>query len=153
MVLSLAQWWLTGGWRDLILHDYGWSLAISAVWMIAAVVARASRGQRKEVSVSVWWLLPVVAWALQALGAALMTTQLDLVRGASRVPFMLMYAATSVLVGLCILMVGAASTKLLTKRPLSTRTPPLLLSAAAWVGAGLAWLAVIVRELAVVPRA
>jgi len=97
--------------------------------------------------------VPVAAWALQSLGLALTTTQLDLFRGVSRVPFMLMYATTSVIVGVAILLLGLAYTKLLTTTPPFAQPRVMVLSAAAWAGAALAWATVIVRELALVSRA
>jgi hypothetical protein len=151
--VRLVEWWLDGGWRDVLVHDYAWSLTIAVLWLVAAVVARATRRRRTATPVSAWWLMPVAAWALQSLGLALTTTQLDLVRGISRVPFMLMYATTSVIVGFAILLLGLAYTKLLTTPPPFAQRHVVVLSAVAWAGAALAWASVIVRELALVSRA
>jgi hypothetical protein len=151
--VGLVEWWLADGWRDVLVHDYAWSLAVAVLWLIAAVVARATRRRRTATPVSAWWLLPVAAWALQSLGLALTTTQLDLVGGFSRVPLMLMYATTSVIVGVAILLLGFAYTKLLTTPPPFAQPPVVVLSAVAWAGAALAWVSVIVRELALVSRA
>jgi hypothetical protein len=137
----------------MLFHDYAWSLTIAVLWFIAAVVARANRRCRGATPVSVWWLLPVAAWALQSLGLALTTTQLDLVTGLSPVPFMLMYATTSMFVGVAILLLGLTDTKLLTTSPPCAQRPIVVLAAAAWAGTGLSWATVIVRELALVSRA
>jgi len=132
--VGLVEWWLADGWRDVLVHDYAWSLTIAVLWPIAAVVVRANRRRRAATPLSAWWLLPVAAWALQSLGLALMTTQLDVVRGFSRVPFMLMYATTSVIVGVAILLLGLAYTKLLTTPPSFAQPRVAVLSAAAWAG-------------------
>jgi hypothetical protein len=151
--VGFVDWWLADGWREVLLHDYAWSLTLALLWLIAAIVARATRRIRASAPVSAWWLLPVPAWALQSFGLALTTTQLDLVAGVSRVPFMLMYATTSVVVGVAILLLGVAYAKLLTTAPAFAQRRILVVSAAAWTGTALAWVTVIVRELAVISRA
>jgi len=43
MLVSLADWWFTQGWRELLITDYALAHSLAAVWWIAACVRRLSR--------------------------------------------------------------------------------------------------------------
>jgi hypothetical protein len=149
--VNLATWWFKYGWRELLLKDYAVSLAVAGAWLVVGLLLRRRRRDASMGAISAWWLLPVAAWALQALSAALTTTQLDLVTGASRVPFMVMYAITSVLAGLCVFSASYSAAKLARSGSFTGwRSRPFVLVSAAWIGATVAWCGVIMREILVV---
>lgn len=148
--MSLLEWWVAHGWRVILVRDSTWLLAIAVLWLIAALVARTSRNGRASEPASVGWLLPTLLWAVQSSSLALATTQLDIIGSASRVPFMLMYGISSGLAGVLVLGIVVVCAKLVTTPPLLRQRRGVILLSASWIGAGLAWAGVIVRELVLV---
>lgn len=145
--MGLVDWWFTYGWRELVIADYAVALGLAAVWWIVACLRRIHRPAALSSTISSIWFVPVAAWALQAVAAALNSTQLDLTSNVSRVLFTWMYAASSVLAGLA---VGAAclAAQLFASRPPRDwgRSRVVILSAVAWAGTAAVWGAVLVRE-------
>ena len=151
--MTLTEWWLTYGWQELLLRGYRVSFAVAIVATIAAALVRVHRGSGLSGAASSRWLIPVLVWALQALGAAMTATQLDLVTGLSRVPYMMLDAGTSALAGVSVIALTASSVRLLSRQPLAKQRTALVLFSMAWGGALVAWLGVIVREWLLSQRA
>jgi len=131
----------------LVITDYALALSLGTVWLLVASIRRLLRPNTLSSAQSGAWAMPLGAWALQAAGAALTTTQIDLVAGASRIPSMWMYAASSALAGICVF--GAClGAMLIGSRPPrdSARRGPVIVSAAAWATTAVVWGAVLVRE-------
>ena len=146
--MSVWEWWLRYGWPDVLLEGYAVPFTASTAWIVAAALRRWRGGTRLIQTSSIWWTLPVAVWALQALLWALATTQLDLVTGFSRVPFMVMYAGTSFLAGLCVAVINGAGAVIAGARITKLSRPAIALVSLAWVSTAFAWVAVVFREMA-----
>jgi hypothetical protein len=131
----------------MVIADYRLALSLGVVWLLVASIRRIFRPKGLSSAQSGTWAIPIAAWALQAAGAALTSTQLDLVAGYSRIPIMWMYAASSGLAGLCVMGACFAAMLVGSREPRdSARRGPIIVSAAAWATTAAVWGAVLVRE-------
>ena len=142
----MIEWWLSYGWRGQIIEDYAVSLWVALVWLVAAGLRRRQAGEAGRRS-SIW-AVPVLAWALQSVAAGLKTTQLDLVAGVSRVPYMCIYAASAAVAGAVVVVACFAADRIrgVSVGDYSPRNGALLLCLVAWTGVAVTWGVVLVRE-------
>jgi hypothetical protein len=151
--VSLPEWWLAVGWQRTVVGDYWLAWVLGLVWWLVPKTARLGRVRewRRAVGSAVWYA-PVLVWMLGAVLHALGSTQVDLAGSASRVPFMLMYAASSAVAGLGVLLLCVAAAVLAGARGPTPgqRGWGVFLVASAWVCVAVVWVTVVVRELAVI---
>ena len=151
--MSLPEWWLTVGWRRTVLEDYWLALLLAFVWWLVPVSVRVNRVRNwRRAAGSAVWYVPVLAWMLGAMLHALNSTQMDLTGPISRVPFMWMYAGSSAVAGIAVLLLCAATAMLAGARGRGSeqRVWGPYLVVLAWAGAAVVWVWVVVREIVVI---